>query len=222
MLNPDSETLFIFPERCSMGVVEGSVTDSLVPMQFSILELDMDQNDSEQFEKIYYSIRKSNAVRITVLPQPHQDIPENESTGSSIIISFHEKQTEVNDWESPLVAAVISINKNKDLNDLKDLDRFNDNIVRLESMGLSIDLGNELSILMLLDLEAIGDAVIDQFPLKIGNFVLSPVYYAEFQPQLKDTIEPLMHALNHFRSSKPTVMGENSINLTGIIPDGRA
>lgn len=224
MLNPDSETLFIFPEQCAMGVVEGNLTDSLLPMSFSVLELELARSDLSQFETIYQMIRKANFVRITVLPQPVHKENDLKVPGTSLVVSFHDNKDALNsdNWDSPLAAAVISIDEQSNNKDVEDLHRFNENIIRMESLGLSINLDTNISILMLLDLEAIGESIVEKPQMKVGNFIFVPVYYAEFQPRLTDAIEPLMHALNHVRSSKPTLMGEDSVDLSGILPDAIA
>ena len=223
MFDNDSETYFMFPERCSLGVVEGNVNDSLVPRRFSILELDLDQNDDDQFEEIFNLVRRSHSIRITHMPYPIQNPPDelkNDSTRtSSLIISFHSSGENQDEWDSPLVAAVISLDP---LTNLKDLSNFNDYIVRMESLGLSLAFGHDMTILMLLELQAIGESLFDLMPEKIGNLIFSPVYYAEFQPRLPEVVEPLMHALNHQRANKPSVLGDQSVDLSGILPDGRA
>ncbi|HPQ39680.1 MAG TPA: hypothetical protein PLV45_04845 [bacterium] len=213
----NQDTLFMFPERCSMGVIESRLRSTALPVRFSTLDIELDPDDEDQFESIFHLIRKSNAVRLTHMPNPFQS--EEVQAGSSIVISFHEDNETVRDWDSPLVAAVISMNENSVM---KDLERFNEHVIRLESLGLSVDFGEEITVLMLLELQAVGESLFETFPQRLGNFLFTPVYYAEFQPRLREPLEPLLHALGHQRASKPAVHGENSVDLTGLLPEGLA
>lgn len=216
---PDSnqDTLFMFPERCSMGVVESKLSASPLPIQFSSLELEIEPEDDDKHDEIYHLIQRSNTVRLTYLPQP---LKNNEShSGNSLVLSFHEETESSQDWDSPLIAAIVSIDQ-EDIG--KDLSRFNEHIIRMEALGLSIAFRNDLSLLMLLELHAIGESMVEDVPEWIGNFLFTPIYYAEFQPRLAEPIEPLLYALGHLRSSKPMVFGEDSIDLTGLLPDGLA
>lgn len=216
-LTSNRDTLFMFPERCSMGVVESKLNASALPVRFSTLEIELDPDDQDQFVEIFHLIRKSNAVRLTHLPHPIQN--EESESGSSLVISFHEDSESSKDWDSPLAAAVISMHEN-DI--MRDLDRFNEHVIRLESLGLSVAFAEEISVLMLLELQAVGESLFETYPKRLGNFVFTPVYYAEFQPRLQEALEPLLHALGHLQASKPAVHGEDSVDMTGLLPEGLA
>ncbi|MCD4654880.1 hypothetical protein K8T06_13215 [bacterium] len=219
MQNTDKDTLFMFPERCSMGVIKGNINNSIVPIHFSTLELELAQSNSNQFEEIFHLIRQSKSIRITHLPHPLKYETGTHLSGSSMIVSFHVEQNDVQKLGSPLIAAVVSLVED---DYLREMNGFNEHIVQMESLGLSMSFGKEMTILQLLELQAVSESALEHLPLRISNFLLEPIYYAEFRPQLKDTLEPLMHALNHQRASKPAILSLDSVDLSGIIPDGLA
>jgi len=219
MLNSDKDTLFLFPEQCSMGIVNSSVDDSIVSINFSTLGLDLNKNDNSEFDDIYHLVRKSQLVRITHLPGSMAKKDSASSHGNSMIVSFYAEQNSSQDQDSPLIAAVISLDKQYYLNDLDD---FNKHIVNMESLGFSLSFGEEKSVLMLLELQSISKSFIENLQVHISNFVLVPVYYAEFNPKLDDTLEPIMRALNHRRTTKHLKINAGAIDLSGIIPDGLA
>jgi len=217
VFNSNEDTVFMFPERCSMGVIESMLSGSTLPVRFSTLDLELDEDDDHEFLDLFHLIRKSSAVRVTHLPNPVSH--HNEESGSSLVVSFHKEYDTSQNWDSPLVAAVVSMNQE---NVMSDLERFNEHIVRLESLGLAIAFGMDMSILMLLELQAIGESFFESHPFRLGNFLFTPTYYAEFQPRLSESLEPLLHALSHQRASKPVVHGEESIDMTGLLPEGLA
>lgn len=213
----NDETLFLFPERCSLGVVESRMDDVMSPVRFSIVDLALQSSNRKDIHDIMVTLRKSNSVRLTQLPQLMKESDEVEH--NSLIISFHEENDVKRDWENPLMATVVSMGPNPNQKELKS---FNENIVRLETLGLSLDFGDDITVLMLLDLLAVGSSIFDDMPVLIGNYFMKPVYYGEFQPILDNSLEPLIHALGHKHRSKSAAIHENSIDLSGLVPDGLA
>jgi hypothetical protein len=213
----NGETVFLFPESCSLGVVESSFEDVLTPVRFSVIDLSMHSFSEKNLNDVIKSLRMTHSVRVTQIPQVTKESEETEK--NSLVVSFHEENESKQDWENPLVAAVVAIGHQPDH---LEMTAFNEHIVKLESLGLTVNFGEDLSIVMLLDLLAVGSTLFYEDTAMIGNYFFKPVHYAEFLPALSRTVEPLIYALNHRRKTKPSFMHENSINLTGLLPDAFA
>ena len=214
----NKDTLFIFPERCSLGVVESRLDDLVSPVRLSIVDLTLQETDRSELHEVLMSLRKSGCVRLTQLPALQKDATET-PVKNNLVISFHDEEETKKDWENPLVAAIISMGAQSDTSEFNS---FNEYIVRLESLALSLDFGDEVSVVMLLDLLAVGSSLFENDPSIIGNYFLKPVYYGEFQPVLANSLEPIMHALGHRWRSKPASLHQNSVDLSGLLPEGLA
>lgn len=218
MIKPENkDTLFIFPEHCSLGVVESRLDDLMSPVRLSVVDLNLRETDHADLQEVLMSLRKTASVRLTQLPGIEKDA--DAAGKNNLVISFHDQDEDKRDWENPLLAAVISMGQQTNATEFA---AFNDYIVRLESLGLSLDFGTEISVVMLLDLLAVGSALFETTPAVIGNYFLKPVYYGEFLPALPNSLEPIMHALGHRWRSRPATLNEKSVNLSGLIPEGLA
>lgn len=213
----NGETVFLFPESCSLGVIESSFEDVLSPVRFSVIDLSMHSFSEKNLNDVLKSLRMTHSVRVTQLPQMTKESEETDR--NSLIVSFHEENESKQDWENPLVAAVVAIGQQPDPSEIT---AFNEHILKLESLGLAVNFGDDLSIVMLLDLLAVGSTLFYENTAMIGSYFFKPVHYAEFLPALSHTVEPLVYALNHRRKTKPSFMNENSVNLTGLLPDAFA
>jgi hypothetical protein len=211
------ETVFMFPEKCSLGVVESVLDDALAPVRFSVVDLAVNSLSSKEFDDILKALRLANSVRVTQLPQLEAQSRDKEK--NSLIISFHEEKVSGKDWENPLLAAVVAIGQHPEQTELT---AFNDHIVQLETMGLSLDIGEAMSVVMLLDLLAVGSSLFYESSAIIGNYFFKPLYIGQFQPTLKNSLEPLIHALSHCRETKPALLDKDAVNMTGLLPDAFA
>ncbi len=211
------DTMFMFPEKCSLGVVESVLDDALAPVRFSIVDLSVPADSQYEFNDVIRSLRLTNSIRVTQLPQLEPETHDREQ--HSLIISFHEEYADRKDWENPSLAAVVAIGNQPDQ---ADLTAFNDHIVQLEMMGLALNFDDNLTVVMLLDLVAVGSSLLYESSAFIGNYFFQPVYFGQFKPALKQSLEPLIHALSHCRQSGFDVLDKDAVNMTGLLPDAFA
>ncbi|MGB3976969.1 MAG: hypothetical protein WBM02_06110 [bacterium] len=215
--NKTQDTIILLPDVCSLGVIKSMSDNDHELERLSMIELTLQEYLENKLDLVVHAIRMANSVQLTHVPELARAKEGEEQ--NSLAVSFHHEKKWKNDRENPLVAAVMPV---KRIMDSDELTAFNDQVVQTESLGLTMNFADTVSIVMLLDLLAIGTSPFEKASEAIGNYYFKIVYYGEFQPALPNAIDPLMHALEHRRKTQSSAVNGDSIDLTGLLPDAFA
>ncbi len=218
MGNSRKKTVHIFPERCSIGVIEEAVTDSSQKLRFGVVELFVGADDSDQFESIYTLIRRSRFVRLIHLPSLFQE--EDPPESSTLIFSFHETRQSNAEFDEPDLAAIVHLDMGEGIEALVG---FNEQVIKDGHFGITMKMNDEILILYLIELVAIAEPIRkDGFHPLIANYIGQPRFYAEYMTPLEEPIYQLIHAVGNYRENLAHAIKKDSVDLTGLIPDGLA
>jgi len=216
-----SETLFtayLFPEKCSIGVVECKIPETSTQHRFGFMEINLDLENSSRFDEIYNLIRKSRSLRMVHLPG---SMDEKEATAlSTIVLSFHQSLSDIETYNDPLFAAIVHVD---DMEDADTLSGFSKQVVQDGHFCLSLMLESQMLFLFLVEISAISEPVIrPEFQALVASFIGEPTFYAEYTPPLTEPLDQLIHAVEHYRESFINQDDNGTVNLTGLIPEGLA
>ena len=211
------DTIILLPDMCSLGVIKSMFENDNELEYLSLIELTLQEYIENKLDSVIQEIRRTNSVQLTHVPELAQ-IGEHEEQ-NSLIVSFHHEKKWKNQRGNPLVAAVMPV---KRILDSDELIAFNEQIVQSENLALTMNFADTISFVMLLDLLAIGATPFENTSEAIGNYYFKIVYYGEFQPALSNAIDPLMHALEHYRKTRSSSFNGDSIDLTGLLPEAFA
>ncbi len=211
-------TVYIFPDRCSIGVADCTLQESPVNHIFGFLEFHIGQSESERFDEIYDLLRKTRSVRVVHLPNVLED--QGSPGNSTIVISFHESRDQVDVFEEPVLAAIVHVDNDEDL---ETLTGFNQQVIQDGHFCVSLTMGHQTMFLFLVEVDAIAEPMsYASFRAMLASFIGQPKFYAEYNPPLREPIDQLLQAIDHYRSSLTDHDENGSINLTGLVPEGLA
>lgn len=211
------QTLYIFPEFGSMGIVRLTVPDDETSPPFGSIEITCGSEDSHAFATMSKFFRRSRAITISHAPNLIQGDNPNLT---HIVIACHETKAAIEKGAEPLMIIIINVDISEHVHTIQEFD------TRVFTDGffvLSVTLGNTTSYHFIIEVFALAPKIQqDGFEAQLSIFVGEPHHYAEYSPPLADPHEGLAVALRNYRASNEKSYHSDSVNLTGLIPDGRA
>ncbi|GEM_PF-4450255 len=210
-------TMYIFPEYGSMGIVCLSQAEGSDAEPFGSIEITCGPEDMHGFNSMSKFLRRTQAVTISHAPNLLQTDNPNLT---HIVIACHESKTGIEKGADPLMVVIINVDVTEHIETLREFD------TRVFSDGfyvLSITLDRTRSHHFLLEVFALAPKIEHaNFETQMSIFVGEPLHYAEYTPPLRDPHEGLAVAVRNYRAAYDKTLAPDAVNLTGLIPDGLA